>query len=49
MGLNRSDAIGRILTEVPTEHTRHIVDFVERSKRGICGLSREGGVLQLAE
>ena len=48
-GLNRKEALSRILADVPTEHTRHIVDFIEQSKRGICGLSREGGVLQLAE
>jgi UDP-N-acetylglucosamine acyltransferase len=40
-GLQRREALDRILLEAPSEHTRHLVDFIERSKRGICGVSRE--------
>jgi len=29
-------ALQRIETEVPTEHTRHLVAFIRSSKRGIC-------------
>jgi len=35
-GLKLEDALRRIETEVPTEHTRHLVAFVRASKRGIC-------------
>jgi UDP-N-acetylglucosamine acyltransferase len=40
-GLNRKAALERILIEAPSDHTRHVVDFIERSKRGICGFGRE--------
>ncbi len=40
-GLKRQDALRRILIEAPSDHTRHVVDFIERSKRGICGFGRE--------
>lgn len=39
-GLKRSEALERILLEAPSDHTRHVVDFIERSKRGICGGSK---------
>jgi UDP-N-acetylglucosamine acyltransferase len=35
-GLKLDVALGRIETEVPTDHTRHLVAFVRASKRGIC-------------
>jgi UDP-N-acetylglucosamine acyltransferase len=35
-GLKLEEALARIETEIPTEHTRHLVDFVRRSERGIC-------------
>lgn len=35
-GLKLEDALERIETEVPTEHTLHVVRFVRASKRGIC-------------
>jgi UDP-N-acetylglucosamine acyltransferase len=35
-GLKTDEALRRIEAEVPSEHTQHLVDFVRRSKRGIC-------------
>ena len=35
-GLKLEDALTEIETEVPTEHTRHLVAFIRSSKRGIC-------------
>lgn len=35
-GLKLGDALRRIETEIPTEHTLHLVEFIRRSKRGIC-------------
>jgi UDP-N-acetylglucosamine acyltransferase len=35
-GLKTDEALSRIEAEAPSEHTRHLVDFVRRSKRGIC-------------
>ena len=35
-GLKLSDALARIETEIPTEHTLHLVEFIRGSKRGIC-------------
>jgi UDP-N-acetylglucosamine acyltransferase len=35
-GLKLDDALSRIETEVPTEHTLHLVSFIRSSKRGIC-------------
>lgn len=35
-GLKLEEALERISAEVPTEHTRHLVDFIRSSKRGIC-------------
>jgi UDP-N-acetylglucosamine acyltransferase len=34
--LKLDEALRRIETEIPTEHTLHLVEFVRRSKRGIC-------------
>ena len=35
-GLKLEQALQRIETEVPTEHTLHLVRFARRSQRGIC-------------
>lgn len=35
-GLKLDDALHRIETEIPTAHTRHLVNFIRSSKRGIC-------------
>jgi UDP-N-acetylglucosamine acyltransferase len=35
-GLKTQEALSRIEAEVPSEHTLHLIDFVRRSKRGIC-------------
>ncbi|HVO99649.1 MAG TPA: acyl-ACP--UDP-N-acetylglucosamine O-acyltransferase [Bryobacteraceae bacterium] len=35
-GLKLEDALTRILEEVPTEHTQHLVTFIRSSERGIC-------------
>jgi UDP-N-acetylglucosamine acyltransferase len=35
-GLKLQDALARIESEIPTPETLHLVDFVRRSKRGIC-------------
>ena len=35
-GLKLEDALQRIETEIPTEHTRHLVAFIRSSKRGIA-------------
>jgi UDP-N-acetylglucosamine acyltransferase len=35
-GLKTEEALRRIEAEVPSEHTLHLVNFVRRSKRGIC-------------
>ena len=35
-GLKLETALHRIETETPTEHTLHLVEFIRRSKRGIC-------------
>jgi UDP-N-acetylglucosamine acyltransferase len=34
--LKLEEALSQILAEVPGEHTRHLVDFIRRSERGIC-------------
>ena len=36
-GVPREEALRRIEAELPSEHTRHLVEFVRASKRGICG------------
>jgi len=48
-GLNRKEALRRILIEAPSDHTRHVVDFIEQSKRGICGMSRGAEIIPFAE
>jgi len=35
-GLKLMDALARIAAELDTEHTRHLVKFVQSSERGIC-------------
>lgn len=35
-GLKLDQALARIETELPGEHTRHLVSFIRASKRGIC-------------
>lgn len=35
-GLKLQEALSRIVAEVPTEHTLHLVDFIRGSKRGIA-------------
>jgi UDP-N-acetylglucosamine acyltransferase len=35
-GLKLKDALARIASELNTEHTRHLVKFIESSERGIC-------------
>ncbi|MBV9295059.1 MAG: acyl-ACP--UDP-N-acetylglucosamine O-acyltransferase [Acidobacteriaceae bacterium] len=35
-GLKQEEALARIEAELVSEHTRHLVDFIRRSKRGIC-------------
>jgi len=35
-GLKLEDALQRIESEVPSEHTRHLAAFIRASKRGIC-------------
>ncbi len=35
-GLKLKDALARIAAELDTEHTRHLVKFVQSSERGIC-------------
>ena len=35
-GLQLDDALRKIESEVPGPHARHLVEFVRRSKRGIC-------------
>src|ERR1700683_5232001 len=35
-GLKLDEALARIETEIPTPETRHLVEFVRRSGRGIC-------------
>ena len=34
--LKLDEALRRIEAECPTEHTRHLVEFIRRSERGIC-------------
>ena len=36
LDLKLEAALAQILAEVPSEHTRHLVDFIRRSERGIC-------------
>lgn len=39
-GLKRDDALARIQAELSTPHTRHLVEFIRKSKRGICDASK---------
>jgi UDP-N-acetylglucosamine acyltransferase len=39
-GLKLADALAKIETEIPTEHTLHLVNFIRSSKRGICRETR---------
>jgi UDP-N-acetylglucosamine acyltransferase len=48
-GLKRQDALRRILIEAPSDHTRHVVDFIEQSKRGICGPGKGAEIIQFDE
>ncbi|HTU48270.1 MAG TPA: acyl-ACP--UDP-N-acetylglucosamine O-acyltransferase [Bryobacteraceae bacterium] len=41
-GLKQEDALRQIETQAPSEHTRHLVEFVRASKRGICRESKGG-------
>lgn len=34
--LKLEDALAQIEAEIPTEHTKHLVEFIRSSKRGIC-------------
>jgi UDP-N-acetylglucosamine acyltransferase len=36
-GLKQAEALERIEAELPSEHTRHLVEFIRKSERGICG------------
>jgi UDP-N-acetylglucosamine acyltransferase len=35
-GLKQEEALTKIASELPGEHTEHLVNFIRRSKRGIC-------------
>ncbi len=35
-GLKMNEALARIEAELPSQHTLHLVNFIRRSKRGIC-------------
>lgn len=48
-GLNRKEALERILVEAPCDQTRHLVNFIERSKRGISGFIRQPATFQVEE
>jgi UDP-N-acetylglucosamine acyltransferase len=39
-GLKLAEALAKIETEIPTEHTLHLVQFIRSSKRGICRETR---------
>jgi UDP-N-acetylglucosamine acyltransferase len=41
--LKIEEALARIESEIPTEHTRHLVRFIRASKRGICRESKKSG------
>ncbi|MGH9582287.1 MAG: acyl-ACP--UDP-N-acetylglucosamine O-acyltransferase [Bryobacteraceae bacterium] len=38
--LKQAEALARIEAEQPSEYTRHLVEFIRQSKRGICAESR---------
>jgi UDP-N-acetylglucosamine acyltransferase len=35
-GLKLEEALTKIETDIPTAETRHLVEFIRASKRGIC-------------
>jgi UDP-N-acetylglucosamine acyltransferase len=35
-GLKQEEALAKIESELPGEHTEHLINFIRRSKRGIC-------------
>jgi UDP-N-acetylglucosamine acyltransferase len=39
-GLKQAEALARIEAELPSDCARHLVEFIRKSKRGICGESR---------
>jgi UDP-N-acetylglucosamine acyltransferase len=41
-GLKQEEALRQIEEQAGSEYTRHLVEFVRASKRGICGESRNG-------
>ncbi len=43
-GLKREEALRRIEAECQSESARHLMEFIRKSKRGICGTSRTGEV-----
>jgi UDP-N-acetylglucosamine acyltransferase len=40
--LKQDEALTQIETELPSPHTKHLVDFIRQSKRGICGAHAAG-------
>ena len=46
-GLPLERALERIQEEVPTSEARHLIEFIRRSKRGICRDSRGGSSASL--
>jgi UDP-N-acetylglucosamine acyltransferase len=45
-GLKQEEALLRIENDIPSEHTRHLVSFIRRSERGICGSSNRKTVVE---
>jgi UDP-N-acetylglucosamine acyltransferase len=41
-GLKQDDALRQMEVQAPSEHVRYLVEFIRRSKRGICRESRKG-------
>ncbi len=39
-GLKLKDALERMEAEIPSIHTKHLIEFIRRSKRGICRESK---------
>jgi UDP-N-acetylglucosamine acyltransferase len=39
-GLKQAEALAQIETELASDYTRHLVEFIRKSKRGICAESR---------
>jgi len=44
-----NDALAQIESEVPTEHTLHLVAFIRGTKRGICRAARSGITARTSE